>query len=556
MSVREHAVMDSPLSLRLDRRRLLKGGLAAAGAIVVGPGLTGAAARAGAAPFAVLRTGRPQITHGVQSGDLSGSRALVWARADRPARMEVAWSTTYTFDDAQRLAPVTVTPASDFTAKVDLAGLPRGQQVFYKVTFADLDDPSLVSEPEIGSFRTPPRAGRDVSFAFTGDCAGQGWGINEEWGGMRCWETMRQSQPDLFIHSGDSIYADGIIEAEVKLPDGTTWKNLTTPEKSKVAETLDEFRGNYRYNLLDANVRRFLTEVPVIAQWDDHEVVNNWYPGEVIDYRASLYRNETRIDVLAARARQAFLEYMPIRPAGDEDGRVYRKISYGPLLDVFVVDMRSYRAPNSANVQPSSGPDTAFLGDRQLTWLKTGIDESDATWKVIAADMPIGLVVADYADGNNPHEPGPAGHRWFEAIANAEPGVPKGRELEIADLLFFLKRRQIRNVVWVTADVHYAAAHYYNPEKAAFADFDGFWEFVAGPVNAGTFGPNDLDATFGPELRFVKAPPAGQVNLAPSAGLQFFGLGHICGQSGVLTVSLIDVAGTTLFSVDLEPDRR
>ena len=53
-------------------------------------------------------------------------------------------------------------------------------------------------------------------------------------------------------------------------------------EKSKVAETLTEFRGNYKYNLLDENVKQFNAEVPILAQWDDHEVTNNWYPGEIL----------------------------------------------------------------------------------------------------------------------------------------------------------------------------------------------------------------------------------------------------------------------------------
>jgi alkaline phosphatase D len=71
-------------------------------------------------------------------------------------------------------------------------------------------------------------------------------------------EPLRQvrQQPDIFIHSGDTIYADNIIQPEVKLDDGTRWRNLVTPEKSKVAETLDEFRGNHRYNLMDENLRR------------------------------------------------------------------------------------------------------------------------------------------------------------------------------------------------------------------------------------------------------------------------------------------------------------
>ena len=64
--------------------------------------------------------------------------------------------------------------------------------------------------------------------------------------------------------------------------------------------------------------------------------------------------------------------------------------------------------------------------------------------------------------------------------------------------------------MWLTADVHYTAAHYYDPNKAQFQDFEPFWEFVSGPLHAGTFGPDALDNTFGPQLRYVKAPAEGR----------------------------------------------
>jgi alkaline phosphatase D len=60
-----------------------------------------------------------------------------------------------------------------------------------------------------------------------------------------------------------------------------------------------------------------------------------------------------------------------------------------------------------------------------------------------------------------------------------------------------IKRRGVANVVWVTADVHYTAAHRYDPNHAVFQDFSPFWEFVPGPLNAGTFGPNGIDQRFG-----------------------------------------------------------
>ncbi len=86
---------------------------------------------------------------------------------------------------------------------------------------------------------------------------------------------MRRHAPDFFIHSGDQIYADNPIAAEVKTDDGKVWKNLTTEGKSRVAETLDEFRAAFAYNLLDDNKRRFAAETAFLVQWDDPETRNN-----------------------------------------------------------------------------------------------------------------------------------------------------------------------------------------------------------------------------------------------------------------------------------------
>jgi alkaline phosphatase D len=111
----------------------------------------------------------------------------------------------------------------------------------------------------------------------------------------------------------------------------------------------------------------------------------------------------------------------------------------------------------------------------------------------------------------------------------------------------------VPNIVWITADVHYCAAHHYSPDRATFTDFDPFWEIVAGPVNSGTFGPNALDATFGPKVEFTKV--ADYPNQSPRGGNQFFG--HVViDRPGKLTVSLRNTAGTVLWRKDLEPERR
>jgi alkaline phosphatase D len=109
----------------------------------------------------------------------------------------------------------------------------------------------------------------------------------------------------------------------------------------------------------------------------------------------------------------------------------------------------------------------------------------------------------------------------------------------------------VKNVVWVTADVHYCAAHHYSPDRAAFTDFDPFWEFVAGPMHAGTFGPNALDRTFGPEVRF--ASPAPTPNRPPSDNLQFYGTLDIDPRTKALTAALWDVTGKRLWGTELAP---
>ncbi|MFI8436890.1 alkaline phosphatase D family protein [Streptomyces sp. NPDC079020] len=510
------------------RRTVLRGSLLASAAVTL-------PAAVGTAP-AFARSGRPEAAWGVQAGDVTSSSALVWVRSDRPARMLVETSATESFRRARRWHGPLVGPGTDFTGTTPLYGLPAGEQVHYRVTLSDPHDPRRTGRPVYGTFRTAPARRRDgVRFLWSGDIAGQGWGINPDIGGYRVYDEMRRLDPDFFLCSGDSIYADGVIEPSVTLPDGRIWRNITTEEKAKVAETLDEYRGNFRYNLLDENLRRFNSQVPSVIQWDDHEVRNNWYPGQILD---DARYTEKNVDILAARSMRAFREYVPVSTlrGPSHAGRVHRVVRHGPLLDVFVLDMRSFRNANSPGRRPDDT--TGILGAEQLRWLTHELSRSRAVWKVIAADMPLGLVVTDGATD-------------FEAVAQGDPGAPLGRELQIAELLRFIKHRRITGTVWLTADVHYTSAQHYAPERAAFKDFAPFWEFVSGPLAAGGFPANALDGTFGPERVFVRAPE--RANVSPMESPQFFGEVDIDGDSGELTVRLRAQGGSVLFSKVLQP---
>src|SRR6516164_11732382 len=150
----------------------------------------------------------------------------------------------------------------------------------------------------------------------------------------------------------------------------------------------------------------------------------------------------------------------------------------------------------SANIRSFAANILMAQANMLLAWLKRELTSSNATWKVIAADLPIGIVSTD-------------------AIALGD-GPPRGREVELADLLSFIKYAMIRNTVWITADMHYTAANYYDPNRAVFQDFDPFWEFISGPLHAGTWSPGQLDNTFGPRAVYQKgADKTLGDNLAP-----------------------------------------
>ncbi|XNY99336.1 alkaline phosphatase D family protein [Micrococcus luteus] len=535
-----------PASAVPNRRTVLGLGVASASGLLL-PASAAAAPAPGPRPARAgggLVASRLTLPSGVATGDVGSNSAVLWSRTSGTGRLHATLRAVDEdgrvlkgrFARGLRLRSGWVDARTDHTAKILADRLPSGTR--FQVTYAFEDEHGRMGESAVGTFRTAPgrRFGPQTSaaqsFVWTADTAGQGYGINPEIGGMRGYAAMAALKPDFFLHSGDTIYADNPIPETLEVAGEPTWRNLVTEEVSKVAETLDEFRGRHRYNMMDANLRAMYAEVPVIAQWDDHETTNNWWPGEVLDDPRYTVRD---VDTLARRGRRAWQEYMPIADStalrsgsGFEPARIYRRISRGPSLDVFALDMRTYKGENTPGLETHETP---ILGEEQLQWLIHGLRTSTATWRVIANDLPLGLIVPD--------------GKAQESLSNGDDGAPLGRELELARLLKAIKEHDVRNVVFLTGDVHYCAAHHYAPERAAFTDFSPFWEFVAGPINAGSFGPNELDGTFGPRVDFHEAGP---VMGSPRSGEhQYFGHVEIPEDGQEFRVSLVNAAGRTVY---------
>jgi alkaline phosphatase D len=195
-------------------------------------------------------------------------------------------------------------------------------------------------------------------------------------------------------------------------------------DRGGAARTLEEFWAKYRANRDDAASQRCYLETSWYVVWDDHEVEDNYLPD----------------NPLAPIGRKAFLDYWPIRRNPDEPGRIYRSFRWGQALELFILDARQYRNPKKGTM----------LGEEQKKWLLDGLSSSTALFKFV------GTSVVMYGGGSD---------RW--------DGYPKERN----EILRFIAAKNLRGVVFLSGDLHYAAISLIPRGK-------GVKEITAGPLAA------------------------------------------------------------------------
>jgi alkaline phosphatase D len=464
----------------------------------------------------------PRATHGVAVGEVGARRAVVWSRTDRPARLRLV---------VERLggeAPVVVHEAevpvdaeSDYAGQVVIDGLLPATPHRAVVRFVDAR--GQAGSPEAALFRTAP-APEDpapVRLAWSGDLAGQG-ACRDAREGFPIFAHVLAERPDLFVALGDMIYADDVCH-----PIGL-YGNPQVPGEFGPAVDLDGFRAHWRYNRGDPGLRVLLATTPSVAVWDDHEIVNDAGPHHDTrsepPYRAGV--------PLLPLARRAFVEWNPL----DGDEQLYRRLRWGRHLELFVLDTRSYRDPDGA---PDTGPvPKTLLGAAQRRWLEQMLPASDATWKVVVSSVPLSIPTGSIETGRD---------GW------ADQGTDGGFERELIAILEQLQRAGVRNLLWLTTDVHFAAAFRYAPFGDA-PDFR-FYEFVAGPLNAGVFPNPVVDPTLGPE-RLLYYAPAEAADVATLAdATRWFNFGVLDVEAdGTLTTRIVNGLGEEVFRLTLEAD--
>ncbi len=444
------------------------------------------AATAHSAPEQRIR--RPAITHGVASGDVRATTAIVWARADGTSTMQVQVSPSRRFSSKLRRRTARATKGSDYTARLKLGGLRPDTRHYYRVWFTrKIRGRTLASRKVVGSFRTAPAAGAatTMKLVFSGDLGGQKYCRDRRQGGYGILGEIAKLAPDFFLATGDMIYGDD--ECPPEGPDGAgPWQNIPGTFDSvgsghvdwrKPAQVRDVYLRHWRYNRADAHFQRLLRSTPLYSQWDDHEVINDFgaaWPLYPPDPTRAGYPN------LVRAGRAALFLY------GVIDGpRVYRSFRWGKDVELFVLDARSYRSRNDLADTPENAK--TLLGAQQVAWLTAGLRASTATWKVVASGVALSIAAG----------PDESRDGWANGHGSESPTYT-GFERELRGLLADFDAANLRNVVVLSGDVH-------QPRQVRYdADYDGdgdsllFHELIAGPLSASTRGPSPLDLTFSP----------------------------------------------------------
>ncbi|MGH9658221.1 MAG: alkaline phosphatase D family protein [Bryobacteraceae bacterium] len=338
-----------------------------------------------------------------------------------------------------------------------------------------------------GSFRTAPdpRDPHPVTFAWGGDVAGQNV-CRDTSEGVPIFRALHALAPDFFIGLGDMIYGDNTCEAVGR------YKNSQIPGGFPAASDLAGYWAHWKYNLADDGLRTFLRRTPYYAIWDDHEVADNFDSSHK----------------LMPAGHAAFLHYNPI-----VSRELYRSFRWGRHVELFFLDTRHYRVPGRT-----------LLGARQLAWFQSRLARSRATWKVIVSSVPMSI----------PTGPTAARDSWV------------GYEDELQSLLRFAESKKILNQIWLTTDVHFAAAFRYPRFRVH--------EFITGPLNAGLFPTRNLSTTLAPERLFFFGPEKGDRGLSWEQAKPWmnFGVIRIDG-AGNLTATVRDVDGKVRYELTLPP---
>ncbi|MCX4833108.1 alkaline phosphatase D family protein [Streptomyces sp. NBC_01016] len=429
-----------------SRRTVVKA--AAAGAALAGPLAAAAPAHAAEAPA---------FLHGVASGDPLPDGVLLWTRMTPAADavpgsgkgpdVRVAWEIAEdkAFRQIVGRGTVIASAASDHTVKADVRGLRPATAYYFRFSVDTAHSP-------VGRTRTTPAADASPDGLRFGVVSCANW----EAGYYSSYRHLAaRSDLDAVLHLGDYLYE--YKTGEYPTADYTVREHRPTHEIVSLAD----YRTRHGQTKTDPDVQAMQAVHPLIAIWDDHEFANDAWSGGAENHTPD---TEGSWQARQQAAKQAYFEWMPVRPS--TAGTVFRRLRFGNLADLHLLDLRSFRSEQSSVGNGAvDSPERTITGRAQLDWLKSGLTASDARWKLVGTSVMISPV----AFGSLPaHIAGPLA----ELLGLPKEGLAinvdqwDGYTHDRAELISHLREHAVRDTVFLTGDIHMAWANDV-PVKAA-----------------------------------------------------------------------------------------
>ncbi|MET9405950.1 alkaline phosphatase D family protein [Streptomyces sp. NPDC002935] len=407
-----------------------------------------------AAPLAAALPARaaeaPAFLHGVASGDPLPDGILLWTRVTPDSQAipgsglgpdtEVSWvvAKDKAFTTIVAKGSTVATAASDHTVKADIRGLAPATDYWFRFSAGGTDSPAART-------RTAPAADAAVPGLRFGVVSCANW----EAGYFSAYRHLAaRNDLDAWLHLGDYIY-------EYKSGEYGTRGTVVRPHApANEILTLADYRTRHGRYKTDPDLQALHHKAPVVAIWDDHEFADNSWSGGAVNHTEGA---EGAWAARQAAAKQAYFEWMPVRPA--IAGTTYRRLRFGKLADLSLLDLRSFRSQQASTASGSvDDPDRTLTGRAQLDWLKSGLKSSDTTWRLVGNSVMI-----------SPFAVGSLSADLLKPLAKLL-GLPQegialntdqwdGYTDDRRELLAHLRSNAIRNTVFLTGDIHMAWAN-------------------------------------------------------------------------------------------------
>jgi alkaline phosphatase D len=453
-------------------------------------------AHAALAPLPVSRVaaaknlGDYPFTLGVASGDPTSDGIVLWTRlAPKPLDgggapshpIAVQWRIAIDerMDRIVRRGAVLAVPELGHSVHVEVDGLEPSRWYWYQFKVGNEYSP-------IGRTRTAPALGtlENLSFAFV-SCQHFANGY------YYAHRHLARESLDFAVHLGDYIYEGPSTSAINRT-------HLPTHEIT----TIEDYRIRYGLYKSDPDLQAVHAAFPWIMTWDDHETEND-YAGFTPENPADPADNQPDFASRRARAYQAYYEHMPLRVSQLPTGpnlQLYRRVTFGSLLSVNVLDTRQYRthrAPAGCMADeringycPTAlDPSRSIEGFAQQAWLIDGLAQSSASWNLLANQVPF----APNDTNSNIAIRNFGGEKW--------DGYPLDRQA----ILDFIAQRNISNAIVITGDVHQNFVRNVPPDYVRLDDAPVATEFIGTSISTG--GDRTITTVYGgnannPHLRF------------------------------------------------------